>query len=358
MADEIEKQDTQETVEPDTEEQVVAQNEEDENGVPSALTKILNKLRGKKETSEDSEESKDTESEDSAEKESDSDFEKNQNTEDSEESEEKEAEKTSESEDEKEEIDSRLVAAGRRRGWSNEKIVSIAENAPGVLEDLADLMDTLDKENAPKQDVQVEENPKPQVTKIDKFELNEKAISELKEKYGNEAVEGMIDNLIRPLAGVLNDTTEQINSLRGTLKEKEETQTRDEQISVFENVNGVFDDMSEDFPELGKYSDITMKGELDKNSKAYQVRSQLYDVMMMFHNNGHSLSDSIDSAFRWYKGEGAEKAIQKKVVKDLASRKKKFSPKPSNKKLQKTYKTPEDEGVAIIDEAKKKAGIT
>ena len=359
MSDELENKETQDATEQDTKGQVDTQNEEDENGVPSALTRILDKIRGKKETPEDTEENQDTKSEDLDKKESSDD------SKGTEVSEEKEKGETSKSEDEKEEIDSRLVAAGRRRGWSDEKIVSLAESTPGVLEDLADLMDALDKSNAPKSDFEKNQNkevekekPEPQVSKIDKFELNEKAIGELKEKYGNEAVEGMIDNLLRPLTGRLNDTVEQLNSLRGTLQEKEEAQTQDEQISVFENVNEVFDKKSEDFPELGKYSDMSVRGELDKNSKAYQTRSQLYDVTMMFYNNGHSLSDSIDSAFRWYKGEGAEKVMQKKVVKDLKDRTKKFSPKPSHKKVQKTYKTPEDEGVSIVDEAKKKAGIT
>jgi len=62
---------------------------------------------------------------------------------------------------------------------------------------------------------------------------------------------------------------------------------------------------------------------------------------------------SLQNAERWYKGEHAEKSLERKIVKGLNSRRKKFSPRPTAKKTKETFVSREDEGEALVRKAYK-----
>ncbi|MFA5500944.1 MAG: hypothetical protein WC404_07695, partial [Candidatus Omnitrophota bacterium] len=127
-------------------------------------------------------------------------------------------------EDEYEDVEPRLVAAGRRRGWSDEKIIKLAEDDPDVLESVADLYDTIDRSNFAKTQVtkpsQEQVQVQDEIAKLQFTALDDNVIKQLREKHGNEAVDAALE-IIKPLSENLKTVGETVNKISGTMTQQQ-----------------------------------------------------------------------------------------------------------------------------------------
>ena len=249
-------------------------------------------------------------------------------------------------EDETEPIPQDQINIARRRGWSDEKIVKIAEENPEILEDMVALAGQ--QTIQPQVETKVEPAPieKQEAKGVDKVELDAEALKKMKDSYGDEVV----DSVILPLMGGLNNTIDQLNSLRGTVSGVEQTNQATQAKKNFDEANTVFDGLTETFTVFGKTDELprTANGSFDVNSSAVQARGEVFKVASAFAASGMSWTDSLKNSVRWYKGEHAEKSLERKIVKGLNSRKKKFSPRPTSKKTKQTFVSREEEGEALV----------
>jgi len=257
--------------------------------------------------------------------------------------------------EEKEEIDPRLVAAGKRRGWSDDKIIKTAESDESILEDLAELYDDIDSRPAKTEPAKKAEEKVSRKDEISKTKVDE-ALTKLSEQYGDDVVA----DVIRPMAEKQDALVDELNTIKGQMGQFREDKEISAKAQNLKTANEVFDSESEAFPALGKTEDLPLKpdGTYDERSPAFKERARIYDTAEMFAARGMSFKSAMAEAFKWYAGDGAEKVAGDKIVKALNARKKKFSPRPTRRKGEvKTYATKDEQHIAEIQEAKVKAGI-
>ncbi len=173
----------------------------------------------------------------------------------------------------------------------------------------------------------------------------------MKETYGDEVV----NDVILPLTKSLNLVIDQSNALRGSVSGVEKTNSDAVLLREYNEANTVFDGLTKTFEVFGKTEELSTlaSGLPNPEDTSVQARSQVYDVAQAFKASGMNWTKSLQNAVRWYKGEHAEKSLERKIVKDLNSRKKKFSPRPSSKAVQQTFVSREDEGESLVRKAYK-----
>jgi hypothetical protein len=259
-------------------------------------------------------------------------------------------------EGEYEEIDSRLVVAARKRGYSDERIIELAENNPEILEDIARLVESVEV-----RDREIPQQPpvEPEPVKEDKVEENiidANALQDLKEAFGDEAV----DKVIAPLINKVQEQGEQLNALRGDTEEQTRQKEYDYLVKKYTTANTFFDGASKDFPELGESDKLARltDGKLDQTSPEFQARSRIFSIAETFEQSlGISFDEALKESMNWHKGRGGEKSLERKVIKGLNKRKKKFSPRPTNKHHQKKYANEEDKASDVMSDIYTELGI-
>jgi len=254
---------------------------------------------------------------------------------------------TKDTDDETEPVPQEHITIGRRYGWSDDKIIKMSEEHPDILEDMGNL---IGRQNQPvvEQKVAPAATQKQEVKGIKKVELD---LDKLKESYGED-----VANSMAQLVSNNNALIDQLDTLRGQVDGQAETNRATQAQKEHQEANAVFDDLTETFEVFGKTDELPRlaDGKYDVNSPAVKARSQVYDVALVFKNSGMGWSNALREATRWYKGEHVEKSLQRKIVKDLKARKKKFSPRPTAKKTKEAFKSREEEGVALVRKSYKK----
>lgn len=253
--------------------------------------------------------------------------------------------------EETEPIPQNQVNIARRLGWSDERIVEVAENNPEILEDMATLAGRQIQQPQAQVEKPVAKKVQEEVKGLEKVTLDEAALSKMKETYGDDVV----NDVILPLTKSLNSVIDQSNALRSSVSGVEKTNSDAELVREYNEANAMFDGLSETFEVFGTTKDLPVlpNGLPNPESAAVQARSQVYDVAQAFKASGMNWTKSLQNAERWYKGEHAEKSLERKIVKGLNSRRKKFSPRPTAKKTKETFVSREDEGEALVRKAYK-----
>jgi hypothetical protein len=255
--------------------------------------------------------------------------------------------------EEGEEIDPRLVRAARKRGYSDERIVELAETSPEILEDIAKLVESVESTgNVIAPQPQVEQPQKQE--EVAKELIDNEALKELREAFGDEAA-----NIIAGLGNTITSLSSEVKALRGESEESTQQREYDHMVRKYNTANTHFDEASKEFPELGTSDKLARlpDGELDKRTSEFQTRAQIFRVAELFETQGMSFDAAMKEAMIHYKGKGGEKALKRKVVKDLNKAKKKFSPRPTNKHHQKKYASEEDKAHDTMQDIYTKLGI-
>lgn len=252
--------------------------------------------------------------------------------------------------DERATLDTRLEDAGRKMGWPDDKIISVAQADITILEDLADRFEKEDKHRQEKVVKGGED------TQLSDPELSDEAIVKLREKVGDDVADLLVN--VKKNNEILREKLGEVDKFTEATKKTAEQQTENRR---FELASELFDNNVEAFPEFGKTADLPLNsaGVIDANSSQMKERDAVYRVARMFQiQNGGTFSAAMNEALSWHSGRTSSVNTQRRIVKDLNSRKKRFSPKPSSRKMVKVYKNKEAKGAAIVSEAKKAAGIT
>jgi len=242
------------------------------------------------------------------------------------------------------------ITIGRRYSWPDEKIIKMSEEHPDILEEMGRLIGRQTQPTA-EQKVVPAATQKQEVQELKPIDLSEEVVAKMKESYGDAAV----TEAILPLAKGLNETRDALNVLRGSVSGVQEANQVNQARREHQEANALFDELTETFEVFGKTEELprTSDGRYDVNSPAVKARSEVYDVALGFKNAGMSWTESLKQATRWYKGGHVEKSLQRKIVRDINARRKKFSPRPTGKKTVRAFKSREDEGETLVRKAYK-----
>ena len=130
------------------------------------------------------------------------------------------------------------------------------------------------------------------------------------------------------------------------------------------NADKFFDKVAKDFPVFGATKELPRFPEGHKNAgdivpvgDAFKARNEVYGMARKLQQLGSDWESSLEDAFAWYKGKHGEKEISKKIVKDLKKNEQRLSARRTSKNTTKTYANEYEEKMALIEEAKRKAGI-
>jgi len=326
--------------------------ETEEDIIPDSVLDVMAKVGigndGPEETEKVETEAKETETEETETKETETEETETEETEAKETETEEKKTKTEETEP----IPQNQINVARRLGWSDERIVEVAENNPEILEDMATLAGRVTQQSQVQTEKPAAKKEQEEVKGLEKVTLDEATLTKMKETYGEEAVNGYI----LPQNKTLNLVIDQLNALRGSVDGVEKTNSDAVLVREYNEANTVFDKLTDTFEVFGTTKDLPVlpNGLPNPESAAVQARSQVYDVAQAFKASGMDWTKSLQNAVRWYKGEHAEQSLERKIVKDLNSRKKKFSPRPTSKATKEVHVSREDEGEALVRKAYKK----
>jgi hypothetical protein len=266
-----------------------------------------------------------------------------------------EVDATDDNKDGFEEIDSRLVSAARRFGWSDDKIIKVAEEDETILEDLASLVEyTLEKNKLQEPQKEVPEDKSEKVEALDKFELSSEELDKLKDSLGEDGT-----NLVTNLSQRLNTAIDRLNEIHGDVGSVKRAELNREESAKLELANTAFDKASETFPILGKISELPRlpDGQYDRSNPAFQARAELFAVAEQFTKLGKSYNQALDEAINWFAGKTGSKQVEDKVVKSLNARKKQFTAKPTHKKTERQFGSKNEEVENTMSEIFDNLGI-
>lgn len=332
--EDIETQDTNENVEDtvedqpeleteeteETEDQIQEETNDPEKEKESILTKLTNKLFGKKD-----EKSNDTDDSGSNGKEVD--------------------------------ISENFTQAARKVGYTDEQIIELAEQYSNKeLDELVQYLVDNDEEEEDKEEKDEEtedteeENDEEKKSIVDKLNIKDKTL-----KSYLEQIEKAIETKYQEKFGKIEE------SLKTAEKDKSVKEVQRYQTTA----DDFFDKVSKEFPVFGS-TDKLMRfpkgtpnaGQIIPMGEAFDARNSVYQTAMKFHLMGTDWNEALDEALVWYKGKNMEKDVRSKVLKELKTKETRLSPKRSERSSPAKATTPDEEKDNLISDLARRAGIS
>lgn len=251
---------------------------------------------------------------------------------------------TPETDNDEEEIDKRLVIAARARGFSDKRIVELAENSPDVLEAIAELYDAtkafpaLRKQETDESKTKAEEPKKPELKRIkldtDLLDVDDgtrQALTQIEKNYNS-----------------LVETVEKLNSQLGNQDENISSLKTQQQQQYFKQVDDYFDAMSKDFPEVGISSKL--------NSEQTDFRIAVHNEAAALAAAGlYSMPEALDFALKARTSDSAKERLSD----NLKRRKKEITNRPSHRReTTKKYNSEEERAMDVIGKKMEEFGIS
>ena len=245
-------------------------------------------------------------------------------------------------------IPDNLVAAGRAAGFTDAKIIKMAEEDIESLEALANFREQIlsgqQTQRSPAPTPQPVEEKKP--SKMDYVTMDDVDLTDMDENSRK-----IFKNLLQgqnALIDKLNDASEELFSIqqanaKSKLSEQEQFDRR---------IDSFFDKI--EAPELGHSSYLTPEQET--------TRKEIYGIAAVLTNaNRNKLEDNLDKAVSVYSGMyndgGKEKEIEDKIVEKLNKQKTKFTPRPGGQKKTRKFKNDDERAMAAMEEAARQMGL-
>jgi hypothetical protein len=328
--EDIETQDTNENVEDTVEEQPELETEETEDQVQeetndpekekeSILTKLTNKLFGKK-----SEKSNDTDDSGSKGKEAD--------------------------------ISENFTQVARKVGYTDEQIIELAEQYSNKeLDELVQYLVDNDEEEEDKEEKgeeaedTEEEDDEEKKSIVDKLNVKDKTL-----KSYLEQIEKAIETKYQEKFGKIEESLKTAEKDK-SIKEVQKYQT---------TADSFFDNVSKDFPVFGSTDKLARfpkgtpnAGQIIPMGEAFDARNSVYQTAMKFHLMGTDWNEALDEALVWYKGKNMEKDVRSRVLKELKTKETRLSPKRSERSVSSKAITPDEEKGNLISDLARRAGI-
>ncbi len=218
--------------------------------------------------------------------------------------------------DAEEEIPDDLVTAARSRGIDDEKIVWYYENAPEVLESLAESAELV-RTSRPETG---EEKP----AKPAEEEAKDEPLKHI--NVGEQFLDlpDGVGDVVKTLQTALNEHMDVINGLKEQITASSEEMVgfrKSQQANAVRQLDEVFDAVSSKIPELGNLKTLTAPQAASRQfvhqvALAYQKETKCSD------------QDAFEVGYSALRGRVSEKKLKGRIINDLEKRKKKFSPRP------------------------------
>jgi hypothetical protein len=96
------------------------------------------------------------------------------------------------------------------------------------------------------------------------------------------------------------------------------------------------DQLGEQYEVFGKWEKVpqTKDGKIDVNHPAFKSRDEVWRMAQMFSRTGSDWQTAVSDAVALFKGKNLETMIQANIIKQLNSRKLRFTPRPTSKKVE------------------------
>ena len=251
-----------------------------------------------------------------------------------------EAEPAPEAEPEEEDIPDRLVEAGKAHGYTDAKIIKLAEDHPDVLEDLARDYERIQSAAAVKKE--------PEKPKVEAETGGLKSITVDTSRFDDET-----SQVIKTLVAEVNKDREIINKLSENVsgvgrKLSAEDARRQDEFDL--RIDNVFDSVT-DVPQFGKKSSLT--------SAQQKARMECHGIALaLAQNSGGSVEALLPKAVKAYRGmygvgENPSATLRAKLNKN----KMRFTARPGGQKTQPSYASEEEKGFAAMDAKGKELNI-
>jgi len=226
-------------------------------------------------------------------------------------------------EDEFEPIPDHLVEAGRLSGLSDDEIVKLAENQPGVLEKMA--KNFAEVRNLPRPNAG-EKGDKKAVEAANK----EDALPSLDLEIDEDELDENGIKMAKYLKTVVPSLTKKIEALEAKLQTHEKDIGGVKEVAQAEairRIDSYFDQRAEDLPALGNVKSLT------ESQKQARIAVHRTAVMLQRGSDGQIEDEqALSMAIAMVRGQISDSKNKAKIISDLSSRKQRFMARPSHGK--------------------------
>ena len=241
-------------------------------------------------------------------------------------------------------------------GYDAERIQKLNDIDPNIVEDIKALLER----DVVKKSSEDDTNLVPKTTeKVEaKGTITEEQLAELEKE--NPAMAAIVKNLsttVGELSTALNSVTED------EAERAQEAQDK-EHYNNFRSMNKKLDGLSKDFPILGMYDKLPVNadGVPDDRNRSVKTRADIWGKANALYNTGMfgSFDESFENAIVLYQGKNGKNLAMREVVKDLNSRSKQMTSRPSKNKTKVKQPKPGSDAAKekIVDDALKASGAT
>lgn len=241
-------------------------------------------------------------------------------------------------EDKYEDIPDNLVEAGRKRGLTDETIVSLAEDHPEVLEKLAETIPAAEPQRVEKPQ-EPEERKKPeQLEHIKSDDMGE--------------LDPVAQKVVKNLVSGQNKLIDRFNVVNEQLYEfgqKASADTTQRQLDFDNRVDSFFDGI-EGVPQFGQTGTLTRSQET--------ARKQCYGMAVVLKSSGGTFEDNLGKAVKAYKGlHGIGDKPEDTLRRKLDKNKKRFTARPGGQKTKPKYKNEDEKVMQAMTEKGREMGL-
>ena len=242
-------------------------------------------------------------------------------------------------------------------GWDADTVQKLNELDPNLVKDVEALLKrgSVEKSSAD-DDTQTSEK------KIKSVETKGQITDEQLEALEKE--NPAMAAIVKSLSSQVGELSESLNSVAEDEKMRTEEAEKKAHYSNFRTTNRKLDELEKDFPIFGTFDKLPMdaNGVPDDRHRSVRERALVWGKAQALHSTGAfgSFEESLESAITLYRGEKGENLAMRKVAKDLNSRSKQMTTRPNRTKTK--LKTPKKGTDAfmekVVDDAMKAAGVT
>lgn len=242
-------------------------------------------------------------------------------------------------------------------GWDADTVQKLNELDPNLVKDVEALLKrgSVEKSSAD-DDTQTSEK------KIKTVEIKGQITDEQLEALEKE--NPAMAAIVKSLSSQVGELSESLNSVAEDEKMRTEEAEKKAHYSNFRTTNRKLDELEKDFPIFGTFDKLPMdaNGVPDDRHRSVRERALVWGKAQALHSTGAfgSFEESLESAITLYRGEKGENLAMRKVAKDLNSRSKQMTTRPNRTKTK--LKTPKKGTDAfmekVVDDAMKAAGVT
>ncbi len=247
-------------------------------------------------------------------------------------------------------------------GWDADTVKQLEELNPEMLEDVKALLNhkvSKDDDTSSEDDTSDTDEPAKKIGEVGKLgsSLTEEQYETLKKEHPEMAeiiktLDGTVGKLSTALASVSEDEDKRL----------EETQVKEDKRN-FRTINKVLDGMTKDYPIFGdsKKLPVDADGKLDDRNRSVKARSGVWDTATKLLSSGlyESFEEAVDAAVVLYQGKNGENLAMRTVAKELNSRSKQITSRPTKQKTKKAEpKKGSDAYIEkVLGDAMEKAGV-